>query len=111
MEDVRFSRSSALSDSQNPGPKADRKVGWKDLREWIDQIEKDGPLKRISAPVDPDEELSAITFMTTRSETAPALLFENLEGGTPGMSVLSNMLGASAARYAHAVGLDGNLSL
>src|SRR5262249_3189151 len=48
--------------------------------------------------------------MATRSEDAPALLFENLDGATPGMNVLANMLGASAARYAIAMGLDQNLS-
>ena len=29
----------------------------------------------------------------------PALLFDNLDGGMPGARVLTNMLGASAARY------------
>jgi 4-hydroxy-3-polyprenylbenzoate decarboxylase len=80
------------------------------LRGWIELIEKAGLLKRIQAPVALEEELSAITFMATRSEDAPALLFENLDGAAPGMTVLANMLGASAARYAIAMGLDQNLS-
>src|ERR1700742_2600724 len=85
------------------------KVPWKDLREWIRLIEERGLLKRIVAPVDADEELSAIIFMATRDEAAPALMFDNIKGGATGMSVLSNMLGASARRYAVAMGLDDSL--
>src|SRR5262245_26548401 len=48
--------------------------------------------------------------MATRSEDAPALLFETLDGAGVGMTVLANMLGALAARYAIAMGLDENLS-
>ena len=53
---------------------------WRDLREWIALIEQNGALKRIREPVDADEELSAITYMATRGENAPALLFENNYG-------------------------------
>src|SRR5262249_2282754 len=85
-------------------------LAWRDLREWLALIEANGLLQRIAAPVDPDEELAAITFMATRREDAPALLFEKLTGERSGASVLSNMLGASKERYALAVGLDPNLS-
>src|SRR5689334_3546194 len=94
--------------SETPGSSS--KVPWKDLREWIRLVDERGLLKRVAAPVDLDEELSAITFMATRSEAAPALMFENIKDGTPGMSVLTNMLGASARRYAIAMGLDDSLS-
>ena len=77
---------------------------------WGDLVEKAGLLKRIRASVALEEELSAITFMATRSEDAPALLFENLDGGATGTSVLANMLGASTPRYAIAMGLEENLS-
>ncbi len=86
-------------------------VGWRDLREWLALIEANGQLKRIAAAVDPDEELAAITFMATRREDAPALLFEQLAGDRSGASVLANMLGASKERYALAVGLDPDLSI
>ena len=84
---------------------------WRDLREWIALIERNGELKRIHEPVDADEELSAITYMATRGESAPALLFETIAGDTSGSSVLANMLGASKERYAFAVGLDPNMSV
>jgi 4-hydroxy-3-polyprenylbenzoate decarboxylase len=86
-------------------------VGWRDLREWLALVEANGQLKRITAPVDPDEELAAITFMATRREDAPALLFERPAGDRAGASVLANMLGASKERYALAVGLDPDLSI
>src|ERR1700688_4615194 len=103
MEEIGFSgrpRSPGEDSSPAAPLQAPPQAAWRDLREWIDLIEGRGFLKRISAPVDTDEELSAITFMATRSEAAPALLFENLEGGDPGTSVLTNMLGASTGRYA-----------
>jgi UbiD family decarboxylase len=86
-------------------------VHWRDLREWIAQIEQKGELQRISKPVSADEELAAITYMATRSERAPALLFETIAGDKSGSSVLANMLGASKERYALAVGLDPSLSI
>jgi UbiD family decarboxylase len=84
---------------------------WRDLREWIALIERNGALKRIREPVDADEELSAITYMATRDENAPALLFETIVGDTSGSRVLTNMLGASKQRYALAAGIDPDLSI
>src|SRR6187399_2146767 len=96
--------------SPSVAPKEAGQVGWRDLREWLALIDRSHQLQRIGKPVDPDEELAAITFMATRKETAPALLFENVTGH-PGASVLSNMLGSSKERYALAVGLDPDLSI
>ncbi len=99
MEELVFSRADAASYMSNrPG------VGWRDLREWLELVERAGQLKRIKAEVDPREELSAITYMAARAEDAPALLFEKLAGDRFGARVLSNMLGASKERYALAVG-------
>ena len=86
-------------------------VGWHDLRDWLALIDANGLLKRVDQPVDPDEELAAITFMATRGDDAPALLFETLAGDRSGASILTNMLGASKERYALAVGLDPDLSV
>jgi UbiD family decarboxylase len=89
----------------------DAQVDWHDLREWMALIERNGQLQRISKPVDADEELAAVTYMATRDERAPALLFENVTGDRSGSRVLANMLGASKERYALAVGLDPDLSI
>ena len=110
MEDIGFSAKPTPAGGQSSEPLTGNNVRWKDLRGWIDLIEKAGLLKRIGASVALDEELSAITYMATRSENAPALWFEKPYGAEPGMTVLANMLGASAARYAIAMGLDENLS-
>ena len=86
-------------------------MSWRDLREWIALIERNGELQRIGKPVDADEELAAITYMATRTEKTSALLFENIAGDRSGSRVLANMLGSSKERYALAVGLDPDLSI
>jgi UbiD family decarboxylase len=94
-----------------PAAPAGHEVSWRDLRDWIGLIEAQGLLKRVAAPVDLDEELSAITFLATRAEDAPALLFERPAGAEPGHAVLANMLGASKERYALAMGIDPALGI
>src|SRR6185312_10563504 len=86
-------------------------VNWRDLREWVALIERNSELQRIGKEVSADEELAAITYMATRNEKAPALLFENIAGDKSGSRVLANMLGSSKERYALAVGLDPDLSI
>ena len=86
-------------------------AAWRDLREWIDLAERHGNVHRISAAVDPNEELSAITYMRTQDETAPAILFENLHDNPLGARVLTNMLGNSKERYALTLGLDPAMSI
>jgi UbiD family decarboxylase len=81
-------------------------AAWRDLREWIDLAERYDSLHRIAATVDPHEELSAITYMRTQDEKAPAILFENLPDNPLGARVLTNMLGNSKERYALALGFD-----
>jgi UbiD family decarboxylase len=105
MEERAPERPQAAVPSNHPRPS-----NWRDLREWLALVEAHGQLKRVTAPVDPDEELSAITFMATRREDAPALLFDSIQRNDLGASVLANMLGASKERYALAVGLDPGLS-
>jgi 4-hydroxy-3-polyprenylbenzoate decarboxylase len=51
----------------------------RDLREWIALLEREGELRRISAEVDPDLEITEITDRVVKSG-GPALLFENPKG-------------------------------
>jgi len=81
-----------------------------DLREWLERIEADGGLHRIEKPVSAAEELSGITYMAARDENSPAILFENIEGDETGTRILANMLGASKRRFAHALGVDPDLT-
>ena len=63
---------------------------YKDLRDFIDQLEKQGELKRISMPVDPKLEMTEICDRTLRAG-GPALLFENPVGSN--VPVLANLFG------------------
>ena len=51
-------------------------MSFKDLRDFIGQLEQQGLLKRISHPVDPHYEMTEISDRTLRAG-GPALLFEN----------------------------------
>jgi 4-hydroxy-3-polyprenylbenzoate decarboxylase len=63
---------------------------YRDLRDFIDQLEKRGELKRITHPVDPNLEMTEICDRTLR-RGGPALLFENPIGYE--MPVLGNLFG------------------
>jgi len=63
---------------------------YKDLRDFISQLEARGELKRIKYPVDPNLEMTEICDRTLRSG-GPALLFENPIGYD--MPVLGNLFG------------------
>ncbi len=53
-------------------------MAYKDLRDWIAKVEAAGQLKRITAEVDWDLEISAIARRVATQE-GPALLFENIK--------------------------------
>tara|TARA_R110001592_G_scaffold177076_2_gene417355 strand:- start:168609 stop:170093 length:1485 start_codon:yes stop_codon:yes gene_type:complete len=73
---------------------------YKDLRGFIDQLERLGELKRISQEVDPYLEMTEICDRTLRAG-GPALLFENPKGFD--MPVLGNLFG-TAKRVALGMG-------
>ena len=60
----------------------------RDLREWLDRAEKIGQIKRITQPVDHNEEMGAITYMAHQEIGAPALLFESIKGCPKGFRAL-----------------------
>ncbi len=63
---------------------------YKDLRDFIAQLEAQGELKRIGQPISPNLEMTEVCDRTLRRE-GPALLFENPAGyETP---VLANLFG------------------
>lgn len=65
---------------------------YNDLRDFIDQLEKQGELLRISTPVDPNLEMTEICDRTLRAG-GPALLFENPVGHS--VPVLANLFGTT----------------
>ncbi|BCL71580.1 3-octaprenyl-4-hydroxybenzoate carboxy-lyase [Vibrio nigripulchritudo] len=67
-------------------------MSFKDLRDFIDRLEQDGRLKRITHPVDPHYEMTEISDRTLRAG-GPALLFENPIGYD--FPVLTNLFGTT----------------
>ena len=63
---------------------------YKDLRDFIQQLEKQGELKRIKAEVDPYLEMTVICDRVLK-QGGPALLFENPKGSN--IAVLANLFG------------------
>ncbi len=63
---------------------------YKDLRDFIAQLEKLGELKRVTAPVSPHLEMTEICDRVLRAQ-GPAVLFENPAGHS--MPVLANLFG------------------
>ena len=75
---------------------------YKDLRDFIKQLEKKGELKRITIEVDPYLEMTEICDRTLKQE-GPALLFENPKGSN--IPVLANLFG-TPKRVAMGMGAD-----
>jgi 4-hydroxy-3-polyprenylbenzoate decarboxylase len=75
---------------------------YEDLRDFLQQLEHAGALKRIALPVDPRLEITEICDRTLR-RAGPALLFERPKRST--MPVLGNLFG-TAERVALGMGQD-----
>ncbi len=80
---------------------------YRDLRDFIAQLEKNGDLKRISQRVDPNLEITEISDRVLRAG-GPALLFE--QPGDSNIPLLSNLFGTER-RVAQALGEDSAASL
>ncbi|GGP18463.1 4-hydroxy-3-polyprenylbenzoate decarboxylase [Silvimonas iriomotensis] len=75
---------------------------YSDLRDFMAQLEKQGELKRVTAPVSPVLEMTEICDRTLRA-AGPAILFENVPGSD--MPVLGNLFG-TPRRVALGMGAD-----
>ena len=80
---------------------------YKDLRDFIEQLESQGELKRITAEIDPNLEMTEICDRTLRAG-GPALLFENPKGFD--VPVLGNLFG-TPERVAMGMGEDSVVAL
>ena len=76
---------------------------YRDLRDFMAQLEAAGELRRIAAPVSPHLEMTALADRVLRAG-GPALLFENPSGYR--LPVLANLFG-TPARVARALGVAG----
>ncbi|HMA07802.1 MAG TPA: 4-hydroxy-3-polyprenylbenzoate decarboxylase [Ramlibacter sp.] len=76
-------------------------MGYRDLRDFMAQLEQAGELRRIAQPVSPNLEMTALCDRVLRAG-GPALLFERPTGHD--MPVLGNLFG-TPARVARAMGV------
>jgi len=86
-------------------------VRYRDLRDFLNQLETSGKLKRIGAQVSTRLEITEISDRVLRDQ-GPALLFENAEheGQKASMPVLANLFG-TPERVALGMGADDVASL
>jgi 4-hydroxy-3-polyprenylbenzoate decarboxylase len=80
---------------------------YRDLRDFVDQLERQGELKRVRAEVDPRLEMTEICDRVLKAG-GPAILFERPKGHT--MPVLGNLFG-TPHRVALGMGADSVESL
>ncbi len=79
-----------------------------DIRTFISKLEKDNEVKRVTAPVNWDLEISHVSALNERKK-GPALLFENVQD-CPDTSILMSAL-ATSRRLALALGKPQDYSL
>lgn len=82
-------------------------MSYKDLRQFISQIDALSALRRIEG-ADPRHEIGGITELAAGMANCPALLFDRIKGHAPGFRVLTNVV-TSPQRAALALGIDPNL--
>lgn len=80
---------------------------YKDLRDFIQQLEAQGELKRIQFEVDPYLEITEICERVLKAE-GPALLFENVKGSD--IPILANLFG-TPKRVAMGMGKESVVAL
>src|SRR5258708_29866019 len=79
-------------------------MAYDNLSDFLNELQDDGELIRISAEVDPVLEITEITDRISKSpDGGPALFFENVKGSS--MPVVVNLLG-SYKRMCRALGVN-----
>jgi 4-hydroxy-3-polyprenylbenzoate decarboxylase len=82
-------------------------MAYRDLREFMAQLELDGQLRRVAEPVSPHLEMTSLCDRVLRAG-GPALLFER--AGDQGMPVLGNLFGTTE-RVMRAMGVPDRAHL
>jgi len=68
-----------LAEAALPSPrKSEPDAPVADLRDWLSRVQTLGELVQVSAPVDRDEEVSAIFYLVAKQHPSPALLFDRI---------------------------------
>ena len=79
------------------------KVDIRDLRDWLDDVEKLGEVTHITQEVDPHLEMGALTYLNGKNAEQTTLLFENPKGHQGDVRVLFNPIGNSMNRLSLAM--------
>ena len=82
-------------------------MSYKDLRGWLDEVDKMGELKHITG-AHWDKEIGAISELMAERSNNPALLFDKIPGYPAGYRVLSNAF-QTRARTASVLGVPKEL--
>ena len=77
---------------------------YKDLREFIAEVDRLGALRRVEG-ADPRFEIGGITEVAAGQPDCPALLFDNIKGFAPGFRIFTNAT-TNVQRAALGLGLD-----
>jgi UbiD family decarboxylase len=83
-------------------------MAYKDLRDWLAQVEDMGELRHVSE-VSRDEDIGCITEMLQHTDEAPAALFDDIQGYPRGYRILVNAHSARR-RLALTLGLPVDIS-
>src|SRR5919109_5278477 len=86
----------------------DTSITYKDLREYIDAVDRLGELRVVNG-ADWDLEIGAITEVVARATNPKVVLFDNIKGYPKGYRMIVNAV-CSAATTGLAFGLDPTLS-
>lgn len=79
----------------------------KSIGDWLEKVDEIGEVIRVKAEVDPELEMSTITYLNGKEIGGATLLFENIKGH-PGYRVLFNPFGSSYNRFALAIREEPN---
>jgi UbiD family decarboxylase len=72
-----------------------------DLRQWLSEVDKLGELVCVQEPVDPLEEMGAVTYLVAKQTPSPAVVFDKPSGPNAlEARLLWNILGPSFRRIA-----------
>ena len=79
------------------------KVDIRDLRDWLDDVEKLGEVTHVTKEVDPHLEMGALTYLNGKNAEQTTLLFEKPKGHKGDVRVLFNPIGNSMNRLSLAM--------
>ena len=82
----------AVSPSKPPQEEFKPRFSYRDLREWIVQAEKLGEVRHVKG-ANWQEEIGMAAEVVLHSETAPAVIFEDVPGCPKGFRLLTNFFG------------------